>query len=286
MRKNVLRSAIAVIAAGTLLLGAGCGSASAAGTASSETGTTTVVAVTGGTPAPFVLKSASGEVDGQNVELTKAIFAKLPQYKLAWKTAEFSSIFSGLDAGRYQIAVNNFTKTKEREAKYLFSDALYSNRYVAVIRKDDTTTKVSSLADLAGKKVIVCSSGCNIALALQRYNKANPSKASKLVYSSTEGVDSIRQVENGVADVYLLDQPSYGYLKKKVGFDAKKILLGDDAQNALDPESYSYLVFPKGQEKLRNDVNKALKEVIKDGTSKKIDLKWFGSDQTPTDDAE
>ncbi|MBT1172437.1 transporter substrate-binding domain-containing protein [Bifidobacterium sp. MA2] len=287
MTSKLVKKLIGIAAVAALALPlAACGNASTSQGASSGNSSTgnvrTINAVTGGTPAPFTFKDAQGNVSGQNIELTEAVFKKLPQYKLKWQTAEFSSLFSGLDAGRYQLAVNNFTKSKEREAKYLFSDPIYSNSYVAVVSKDSGIKKLDSLDDLAGKKVIVCASGCNIALALQKYNTANPDKASKLTYSQTEGIDAIRQVENGTGDVYLLDKPTFGYLKKKVGFDAESVDLGDEAQSTLAPDSYSYLVFPKGEEQLVKDVNKALKEVFKDGTSKQIDEKWFGSDQTPT----
>lgn len=289
MTSKLVKKVLGIVAIAALALPlAACGNASAAQSGTSSSGDSasgdvrTIAAVTGGSPAPFSFKDAQGNVSGQNIELTEAVFKKLPQYKLKWQTAEFSSIFSGLDAGRYQIAVNNFTKTKEREEKYLFSDPIYSNSYVAVVSKASGIKKIDSLDDLAGKKVIVCASGCNIALALDKYNKANPDKASKLTYSQTEGLDSIRQVENGTGDAYLLDKPTFGYLKKKAGFDATSIDLGQEAQSTLAPDSYSYLVFPKGEEQLVKDVNEALKEVFKDGTSKTIDEKWFGSGQTPT----
>lgn len=264
---------------------ASCGSGSSSNDAGdTQNGVRTVQAVTYGLPAPFTFKDASGQVSGQNIELTEAIFKHLPQYKLKWNVADFSGLLTGLDAGRYQIGVNNMSKTKEREAKYLYSDPIYSNRYVAVFSKRAGITKLNSLADLAGLKVLVCSEGCNVSLALAKYNKEHPDKASNLVYSPLSTADAIRQVENGTGDAYLLDEPTFGYLKKKVGFNAQQVELSEDAQKELSPDSYSYLIFSKDQTQLRDDVNKALKEVIKDGTSKAIDEKWFGSDQTPTNE--
>lgn len=74
----------------------------------------TVVAATSGSPKPFTYEE-DGELTGQNIELIKAVFEKLPQYKLKIVKVEFSSIFSGLTSGRYQIAVNNLAKNAERE---------------------------------------------------------------------------------------------------------------------------------------------------------------------------
>jgi polar amino acid transport system substrate-binding protein len=272
-----------------LSLGA-CGSSNAASGSASSTATknanaTTIEAVTGGTPAPFVTQDTSGP-DGQNIELTKAIFDKLPQYKLHFNVSDFASIFPGLDSGRYQIAVNNFTKTPEREQKYIFSDPIYNSSYVAAVPKNSSITTINSIQDLAGKRIVVCGDGCNIAVGLETYNKQNPDKQVKLVYTNTSTPDNLRQVENGKADLDLLDQPSYWYTQQKLQSSTKSVKLGDEAQSVLQKSGYAYLVFPKGQEKLRDAVNKGLKEVIKDGTSKKINVKWFGQDLTPKQDAQ
>lgn len=54
----------------------------------------TVVAATSGSPKPFTYEE-DGELTGQNIELIKAVFEKLPQYKLKIVKVEFSSIFLG-----------------------------------------------------------------------------------------------------------------------------------------------------------------------------------------------
>lgn len=268
-----------LLAAGTAACG-GTGTATSS-TANSGTKVRTITAVSAGAPAPFITKASDGSLDGQNIELTKAIFAKLPQYKLVWKTADFSAIYPGLDAGRYQMGVNNFSKAAKNKDKYLFSDPLYSAPYVAVVRKDDSLEKVSSFADLAGKRIIVPPAGLyNIVSSLEAYNKKNPSKASKIVYSQAEEADAIRQVENGTGDVYFLDGPSYYYLKDKAGIDAKRIDIGEAVESKFSADSHAYLIFSKDQTQLRDDVNKALKQVIKDGTATTISKKWFGEDLT------
>jgi polar amino acid transport system substrate-binding protein len=290
--KNLRIARVAAVGVASLLaisLGA-CGSSNAASGSASSTATknanaTTIEVATGGTPAPFVTQDTSG-VDGQNVELTKAIFDKLPQYKVHFNVVDFGSIFAGMDSGRYQIAANNFTKTPEREQKYIFSDPLYNSSYVAAVPKNSSITKIDSIEDLAGKSIVVCGDGCNIAIGLESYNKQHPGKQVKLLYSNTDTPDALHQVENGKADLYLLDQPSYWYVQQKLQSSTKSVKLGDEAQQVLQKSGYAYLVFPKGQEKLRDDVNKGLKEVIKDGTSKKINVKWFGQDLTPKQDAQ
>jgi len=62
-----------------------------------------IYAATGGSPRPFTYVDDSGKVVGHNIELVRAVFARLPQYKLEIEVTDFPSIFAGLDADRYQI---------------------------------------------------------------------------------------------------------------------------------------------------------------------------------------
>ena len=80
----------------------------------------TIHAVTGGSPAPYVTVEEDGTYSGYDIEVLQAVFERLPQYKLDLQTAEFESIFTGLTAGNYQLAVNNFSYREERSESYIF----------------------------------------------------------------------------------------------------------------------------------------------------------------------
>lgn len=282
---RVLAGGIAVLMTVGL---AACGSAQAAqeSDASASTGVRTIRAVTGANPAPYTFKDENGELTGENIELAKAIFKELPQYKLEFETADFKAIFPGLDSGRYQIAVNNFAKTDERKDRYLFSKPMYKNRYVAVVAPGSSIKEVNSLSDLAGHTMLTSADGTNVSIALQKYNKDNPDNPINLKFSGVDIPDQIRQVENKQVEAIIIDGPMFDFYTKKLNSKAQAIELGEKVSQELQDQNYSYLVFPKGEEQLRDDVNKVLEKFYKDGTSKKLDEKWFGSDQTPPLDAE
>ena len=127
-----------------------------------STEVTTIYAATGGSPKPFTFVDDSNELTGHNIELIKAVFDKLPQYKLEIEVTDFPSIFAGLDSDRYQIGVNNFAMNEERKEKYLFSDPIFANQYVAIFAKDsDKAESVETWDDLAGLKTI-SQAGINI----------------------------------------------------------------------------------------------------------------------------
>ncbi|TCL59086.1 polar amino acid transport system substrate-binding protein [Kineothrix alysoides] len=243
---------------------------------------TTIYAATGGSPKPFTFVDDSNELTGHNIELIKAIFDKLPQYKLEIEVTDFASIFAGLDSDRYQIGVNNFAKNEQRKEKYLFTDPIFANEYVAIFAKDNKKAEtIESWDDLAGLKTI-SQAGINITTALENYNTANPDKSIVIEYSESDLVLQIQDVEAGKYDFVLMDKPMFEYYQNEFNFNVTGITISNDVSKDLMEEPYSYLIVSAGNEQLVDDINKALKEVIEEGTSKEINEKWFGSDYSPS----
>ena len=237
---------------------------------------------TGGSPKPFTFVDTSNQLTGHNIELIKAVFDRLPQYKLELEVTDFPSIFAGLDSDRYQIGVNNFAKNDKRKEKYLFTDPIFANEYVAIFAKDnDKAAGIETWADLAGLKTI-SQAGINITTALENYNTANPQKPISIEYSDEDLVLQIQDVEAGKYDFVLMDKPMFEYYQREFNFNVTGVSISNTLAKDLMEEPFSYLIVSKGNETLVEDINKALKEVIQDGTSKEINLKWFGSDYSPS----
>lgn len=243
----------------------------------------TVVAATSGSPKPFTYEE-DGELTGQNIELIKAVFEKLPQYKLKIVKVEFSSIFSGLTSGRYQIAVNNLAKNAEREKNYLFTDPIFKNSYVVIFKNGSDKAKTADeWSDLAGLST-VGSSGVNSTTAIEEYNKANPDNTIELNYSSEDLKSQLEGVKSGKYDFLVMDKPMFEYYQKEYSLDLTGKTISGDLSTALMSEPYSYFVVGKEETQLAEDINAALKEVVEDGTSKQINEKYFDEDYSPTYD--
>jgi polar amino acid transport system substrate-binding protein len=250
--------------------------------AGSKTEPITIYAATGGSPKPFTFVDTDNQLTGHNIDLIKAVFEKLPQYKLEIEVTDFPSIFAGLDSDRYQIGVNNFAKNEKRKEKYLFTDPIFANEYVAIFAKDNNKAEnIGSWDDLAGLKTI-SQAGINITTALENYNAANPQKPINIEYSEEDLVLQIQDVEAGKYDFVLMDKPMFEYYQKEFNFNVTGVPINNDVSKDLMGEPFSYLIVSKGNDQLVEDLNKALKEVIEDGTSKEINLKWFGSDYSPS----
>lgn len=288
--KRRLIAGVALALTAVLAL-SGCGSGSAEKTASAAESNNsqvrTIHAVTGGGPAPYVFRDGN-KLTGQNVELVEAIFKKLPQYKLQWDIVDFSAIFSGLDSGRYQIGVNNFAWNKERAAKYLYSDPIYEIPYVIEVPKGSkiTATEIDSFGDLAGKTALL-DPGTAATTAVQNWNEAHPDQKINEQYTGTGSdlTSKLRTLASGKVDFAIDDAPVLSYYSKKAGLDIRSITIGGDAATSItgtDPNHY--LIFPKGEEQLAKDINKAFAEVVKDGDSASINQKWLGKDFTAKQD--
>ncbi|MBO6214201.1 MAG: transporter substrate-binding domain-containing protein [Lachnospiraceae bacterium] len=239
-----------------------------------------IVAATSAAPRPFAYYDEENNLTGQNIELVNAIFERLPQYELKWEVTDFASIFTGIDAGRYQIGVNNISKNPEREEKYLYSDPMFSNSLVIITNKDsELSGETLTFADLAGHTYIG-DPNIKYTTDIQNWNDAHPDQEIGIVYSEEDLSKQLQGLQDGGADYDFLtiDKPMYdGYYQPEFGFDLKEIPLVADPDEDLD----SYFIFSKTDTQLAEDVNKALKEVIEDGTSKEISVKFLGDDFSP-----
>lgn len=242
---------------------------------------TTVVVATDSDTAPFTYKDGD-QFAGYDIDLVKAIFKGAKDYELTLETVPFSSILTGLDAGRYQIGANNFNYNEERAEKYLFSDPVSKSSYAIGSAKGKAITK---LEDLAGKTTEVLA-GSNYAQILEEWNKANPDQEPitiNYVADKTGVVTRLQRVESGAIDFILYDAISLTYIKEDQGLAIAVGIVRDEVGSEKD--GVEYLVFAKDKtgKELQAFVNKRLKDLEKDGTLEQLSEKHFGGDFTTED---
>jgi len=259
----------------------GCGQKSDANSSKSSTeqAKKKIIVATGGMPKPFSFVDSNNNVTGYDIDVVKAVFEKLPQYDISFEKTEFTSIFAGLDSDRYQIGANNFAMNEKRKEKYIYSDPIFKNQYVIAVA--DKNNDIKSFTDLLGKKTEV-STGTNYATALENYNSKHSDKPVSLSYTDADLVSILQHVESGQFDFQLIDAAMLkGYIEEH-GLKIKTISLSKEDSDLIGTP-YSYLLIGKGAngDALSKDVNKALTEVIKDGTIKKISEKYFKDDFSP-----
>lgn len=292
MKQNRIKRIITGTLVGTLALGlTACGSASSTSSSSDSTaaasgGVTVINAVTGGTPKPYITIDDDNNYSGYDIEVLKAVFEKLPQYELNIQTADFTSLFSGLQAGNYQLAVNNFSYNEDRAESYYFSYPYDEIKYVFIQRKgDEPLTSLQDAADRGYK--IEAGAGVNVTNAIEKWNEENPDSQIEIVYTEQDQSVTFEHIQDGTSDFRIDDLPIYQSYQEEFGFDGLEYTeLSEEETAKISTALDAYFLFPKDEkgQALRDEINEALKELREDGTLEELSQEFFGANQVPSAD--
>ncbi|MDR1808021.1 MAG: transporter substrate-binding domain-containing protein [Propionibacteriaceae bacterium] len=253
-------------------------------TADSAAGVQQVLVGTSGAPKPYIYFDDDNNLTGYDHDVVVAIDAYLPDYEFTYEVTEFASIFGGLDAGRYQMGDNNFTRKPEREEKYLFGSEPYVYNWTVVVVAAGNPDHIQTLADLGGKKVYTDDSGGFAQIFFDSYNAAHPDNPIETIYSGADGAKQLLDLSQGVVDFSLLEIPmfdnyvaTYSELKDKIDYVQ---LSQEETQQIQDP--YGWFIFPKTDagQKLADRVDEAIRALDADGTLVALSDKYFGFDMT------
>lgn len=211
---------------------------------------------TEGVYAPFSYHDQSGQLVGYDVDVAKAVGAKLG-VQVEFVETPWDSIFAAMEANRFDIVANQVTINDERKAKYDLSDPYAIGQGVIVTRTDDNSIK--SLADLKGK--VAAESPTTVWAQLVRDNGAR-----------VESVDgfaaAIKLLNQGRVDVVVNDSIAvYQYLAE-TGDKTVKIAA---ETNEKTEQGFA----ARKDSGLLPELNKALKELSDDGTLAKISNQYL-----------
>lgn len=231
-------------------------------------GTTVVVgADTNYPPFESAKKDGSG-FEGFDVDLMNAIGKKL-DLKFQFKTYNFDSLVAGLNAGTdFDMVTSAWTINDERSQQVNFSTPYYRNDFGVVVSKDSKITSIDQL-----KKGDIVS--------VQTGSSANEWAKKELVKKGIElktfenTLDCFNALTAGDADMVIQDIAMAADVVKDPARNAKVI-------QDISVDEFFGMGFAKNAkgEAMRDSINKALDEVVADGTYKTIYKKWFGVDPT------
>ncbi|HEU5643957.1 TPA: amino acid ABC transporter substrate-binding protein [Streptococcus pneumoniae] len=272
MKKIVKYSSLAalgLVAAGVL---AACsGGAKKEGQAASKK---EIIVATNSSPKPFNYEE-NGELTGYEIEVVRAIFKDSDKYDVKFEKTEWSGVFAGLDADRYQMAVNNISYTKERAEKYLYAAPTVKDPNVLVVKKDDSSIK--SLDDVGGKSTEVVQ-GTTSAKQLEDYNKQHSDNPTILNYTKANLQQIMGHLSDGQCDYKIFDKITVETVIKNQGLDNLKVI-----DLPSDQQPYVYPLLAKGQDELKTFVDKRIQELYKDGTLEKLSKQFFGDTYLPSE---
>lgn len=253
MQKRTFLTAILALAIGT--------SVSAADLLDTVKARGTLKIAVEGTYPPFNFKNAKGELDGFEVEIGKLLAQKL-KLKPEFVTSEWSGILAGLQAGKFDIILNQVAATDKRREVFDFSQPYTLSSAQLIVRKNDTR-HFKGLADLKGKKLGVG----------QGSNYADIAKAVDGVEVKTYpgAPEYLQDLALGRVDAALNDSLLIPYLIKQT----KLPLKGGAPVGSVEGSAIPYL---KGNPAFGAALDKALAEIKADGSFAKVSKKYFERD--------
>ena len=270
-RRTVLRGGLAAALAAAVGTTAACGSDDAAPAASG--GSSTVQTVTAGVLSVATMSDAkpncwieNGEFKGFDLDLARAIGAKLG-LTVEFAAIDFPALFPSVAQGRYDMAAASTAGTVERQKIVDFS-AGYLGGYLGVL-----TTKSSGItadnASTDGKRLGLLQGSIQEAYA----KKFLPGATLVMFPDNNAGVAALL---TGRVDGYFLD-----FVVGTDYIDQHPDLVQPIAVPAFDQPA----AFPikKGNTALKEGVDKALGELVEDGTWMKLYLQYFTKAPKPTD---
>jgi polar amino acid transport system substrate-binding protein len=209
---------------------------------------------------PFNLIDASGQVGGFDVDIAQALCAKM-KAECEVVTSDWDGIIPALNAKKFDFLVASMSITEERQAAVDFTDAYYTNKLQFVAPK--TGEFKTDKASLKGKVI-----GAQRATIAGTWLEDNLDGVVDIKLYDTQE-NAYLDLTSGRLDGILADSfVQWEWLKSDAGksFEFK----GDPV---FDNDKIGIAV-RKG-DALRERLNVALKEIVEDGTYKKINDKYF-----------
>ena len=214
-----------------------------------------------GTYPPFNFKNEQGQLDGFDVDIAKALAAKLG-VKPEFTTTEWSGILAGLQAGKFDIIVNQVAATEKRRETFDFSEPYVISSPQLIVRASETRP-LATPADLKGKKIGV-GQGSNYAELAKGIEGAE-------VRTYPGAPEYLQDLATGRIDAAINDSLLIPYLRAKTKLPVKAgAPIGKPESNAIP--------FRKGNPKFKQALDKALNDLKADGTYAKISTRWFERD--------
>ncbi len=273
MKKRVLAALLVTVMA--VATAAGCGSSSKSDNSDKKTEATDktedkekVVVVTAGTGEPYSLLSDDGKTwTGIDSEMWAEI-EKRTGWEVEVKQAAFDALWGELDTERADVAANCFAVKKERTDKYNATIPYYGDAQCVIVNED---SDYKTLEDLKGKTV-----GCTNGQAAQTIIEDAAKEIGFEVKLYEDSAVGMNDLVLGRIDAYANTTTNVNAFTHN--HDEAKFRFFD---KNLTANNVAYFL-PKTDrgEKLTEELNKVLQDMLDDGTVAKITEKWMFADMT------
>jgi len=214
----------------------------------------------------------NGRLNGYDIELAYRLGQALNR-RVVFKIMSYDALVAALETGKIDLILASLNITPEREKLIAFSTPYTDSRSTVMLLKSSWTGKAAAVGkliyntagELNGKRLGVATGTILDILSAKYlpdspYNYYNdyPNCLQDLKAGKIEGF----LTDEPVARLYEAENPDIGYIKKPM--ETNEIGIG----------------ISRNRPELKNVIDEGLKRYRQDGTLKKMDQIWFGTDET------
>lgn len=222
-----------------------------------------VVGTEGAYP-PFNYLEADGTLGGFDVDIAKALCEEM-KVECEFVTQDWDGAIPALIAGKYDIFIASMSITEERKQKIDFSEKYYNTPPAIAVAKD---SKISNTAgDLKGKIL-----GAQSSTTHSNYAEAYFKDSELRLYPTPDEYKldlANGRIDAVIDDVVVLDD----WLKSDDGSCCR--LVGTLKSDPTINGEGAGVALRKGEDALRERINKAIQAILKNGKYKAINDKYF-----------
>ena len=217
--------------------------------------------------APMSFRDEQGNIVGFDIDLAKEA-AKRMGVEFEFKPILWNDKKTEITSGNVDMIWNGLDIIEERKEYMIFSKPYMYNRQILLVKKNNPKG-IYSLGDLAGK-IVGTQAGSSSEIYIDEDEYLRNGFADFKTYDNFK--EGFTALSKGELDALIVDEIAARYEMNRTPdtFEAVEVTVGSVTGFGIG--------FRKNNTELRDKVQKAFDEMIKDGTAKKISEQWFGAD--------
>ena len=221
---------------------------------------------------PYWFVDSSGTFVGMDVDLLKAVNAKLGIPATRYTTIPWEGVLPSVLTGKSDFIPEAIVATEERKKAFAFGHPYGDSGVVILTRKD---SGIKSSADLANRVIAAQTGGAPEASLLQvkaRYQAAGGKDFTTKSYQGT--ADELLDLQNKRVEAVVASRPVAATFVTK---HPEEFMIA----GLLDQPSYASWAYRPadmgGPGCIGTEIDKVLVQLREDGTLGKLQAKWFGA---------
>ncbi|WP_414449722.1 ABC transporter substrate-binding protein [Burkholderia sp. 22PA0099] len=211
---------------------------------------------------PWSLLDDRNQAAGYDVEVAREVARRIGVPKVTFVADSFKNFVEGLKSGKYDLVMNDLTPTPERGKQVDFGAPYGVEDFRIFVRADNATIK--GRADLKGKRVGVTTGSTN-----ESWSRSHLADSDIRTYDN--GGLVFNDLGSGRIDAVIISH--FGGLKYANVNHLPVKEVGEPLIYQLSAPALQ-----KDQPALRDAVDKAIAEMLADGTIERLAKKWVGAD--------